>query len=156
MVLSRAPGRAVQTADQQVYRRWAKARGALKTQQSVDAHEDAHNMTDTELSELQANQKLHRQKQDRADRSRPLVGVGQTIRIRRSKITTPAYGRGNIVEGALARVTHVQHIHVPSKKREEWHYCVELLESPYIHATTPARVWLTEEELDSTMSRRRG
>eukprot|EP01048_Picozoa_sp_COSAG05_P011215 COSAG05_NODE_1043_length_6061_cov_10.071285_2_plen_404_part_00 len=135
--------RAVKVADALGYKRWKRSNLA-----------PGENLSAEELKiELQQEEKAAA-RQAKADRSRPLVGVGGNVRIKRD-LTNFEYGQGHIEGGEMAKVVQIQFINKPMEEVEEWHYLVELLESPYEYTTKPARVWLTEREIDFSVGRRR-
>jgi hypothetical protein len=83
-----------------------------------------------------------------ADNARPDVGVGQVLRIR-SNITQPAYGWGNLEGNARGTVIQVRLVSRPLEpQKKEWHYLVELLETPYHHAVRKPRFWVSQHEIE--------
>jgi hypothetical protein len=88
-----------------------------------------------------------------ADNLRPDAGVGQVVRIR-SNITKPAYGWGNLESNAMGKVIQVRLIPRPKEpEKKEWHYLVELLDSPYHHAVTKPRFWVSQYEIEGCVRR---
>ena len=98
-------------------------------------------MRDAEAEALSAANKL-------ADNARSDAGVGQVVRIR-SNITKPAYGWGNLESNAMGTVIQVRVIPRPKEpEKKDWHYLVELLDSPYHHAKTKPRFWVSQYEIE--------
>ena len=85
---------------------------------------------------------------EQLDNTRPEAGIGQVVRIR-SNIDTPAYGWGNLESNAMGRVIQVQSIaRAKEPDKREWHYLVEMLETPYHHAVTKPRFWVSQYEIE--------
>jgi hypothetical protein len=101
-----------------------------------------------EQDERDAAALAEREANEAADNARPEAGVGQFVRIR-SNITNPAYGWGNLESNAYGKVIQVQSIaRVKEPSKRDWHYLVELNESPYHHAVTKPRFWVSQYEIE--------
>ena len=85
---------------------------------------------------------------EQASNARPQAGVGQIVRIR-TNLVDPAYGWGHLHGNAMGRVLQIRHICRPQEPdKKEWHYLIELLESPYDHAASMPRAWVSQTEIE--------